>query len=48
MVPGNYLGQNHGRIVSIEPGDIQIVEIVRDGQGGWMKRDASLAVSEQQ
>jgi type IV pilus assembly protein PilP len=48
VVPGNYLGQNHGRITAVEPGVIQVVEIVRDGQGGWMERDASLALSEQQ
>lgn len=48
VVPGNYLGQNHGRIVSVAPGGIQVVEIVRDGQSGWMEREASLALSEQQ
>lgn len=48
VVPGNYLGQNHGRIVSVDPGNIEVVEIVRDGQDGWMEREASLALSEQQ
>lgn len=48
VVSGNYLGQNHGRIVAVESGTIQLVEIVRDGQSGWMEREASLALSEQQ
>lgn len=48
VVPGNYLGQNHGRIVAVEPNRIRIVEIVRDGQGGWMERDASLAMSNEE
>lgn len=48
VVPGNYVGQNHGRIEAIEPGNIQVVEIVRDGQSGWIEREASLALSEQQ
>ncbi len=48
VVPGNYLGQNYGRITAVKPGSIQIVELVRDGQKGWMEREASLALSEQQ
>lgn len=48
VVPGNHLGQNYGRITAVEPGSIEVVEIVRDGQGGWMERQASLALSEQQ
>lgn len=48
VVPGNYLGQNHGRIAAVEPDQIRIVEIVRDGQGGWMERDASLAISNEE
>ncbi|MEX1080488.1 MAG: pilus assembly protein PilP [Halofilum sp. (in: g-proteobacteria)] len=48
VVPDNYLGQNHGRITAVEPDRIRIVEIVRDGQGGWMERDASLAMSNEE
>lgn len=44
--PGNYLGQNHGKIVNISEYEIELVEIVPDGLGGWMERQASLALSE--
>lgn len=43
---GNYLGQNHGRITRIDENKVEIVEIIPDGLGGWMKREASLTLSE--
>lgn len=44
--PGNYLGQNHGKIKRITEFEIDVTEIVPDGLGGWMERPASLALSE--
>jgi len=44
--PGNYLGQNHGKIVQITESEVQLTEIVPDGLGGWMERQAALALSE--
>jgi len=44
--PGNYAGQNHGRIKEITEYEIALTEIVPDGLGGWMERPASLALSE--
>lgn len=44
--PGNYLGQNHGKIIHIDEYEIELMEIVPDGLGGWMERPASLALSE--
>ena len=41
---GNYLGKNHGKIVDISEETIALTEIVPDGQGGWVERDASLAL----
>lgn len=46
VLPDNYMGQNHGRITAVEPGEITVVEIVPDGQGGWMERQAALALGE--
>jgi type IV pilus assembly protein PilP len=46
VLPGNYLGQNEGRISSIEPSKITITEIVPDGLGGFMERGAGLALDE--
>jgi type IV pilus assembly protein PilP len=41
---GMYLGQNHGRIVSIEGTEVSVLEIVPDGQGGWIERPRSVNV----
>lgn len=43
---GDYLGQNHGRIVSITDGYIEVYEIVPDGDGGWLERPRSLPLRE--
>jgi type IV pilus assembly protein PilP len=44
--PGNYLGENHGKIVEITESEVELTEIVPDGLGGWMERQAALALSE--
>ena len=46
VVPGDYLGQNDGRITAIEPSRISVTEIVPDGLGGYMERTASIALNE--
>lgn len=43
---GNYLGKNHGQITQITENEIELTEIVPDGQGGYLERQASLALSE--
>ena len=43
---GDYLGRNHGRITSIEEGRIDVVEIVPDGEGGWLERPRTLSLPE--
>jgi type IV pilus assembly protein PilP len=43
---GNHLGQNYGKVVRISETKIEIEEIVPDGLGGWIKRDAALAIAE--
>jgi type IV pilus assembly protein PilP len=35
---GNYLGQNYGRIVSINEVQLSVDELVPDGEGGWVER----------
>lgn len=42
--PGQYLGQNEGRIIAISETDINILEIVSDGLGGYIERKASIAI----
>ena len=41
---GNYLGKNHGKVGSIEPGEVQLSEFIADGSGGWLVREASMAL----
>lgn len=44
--PGNYMGRNYGRIIEVSESRIRLVELVPDGSGGWMERDASLTLEE--
>jgi type IV pilus assembly protein PilP len=44
--PGNYAGQNHGKITRITEFEVELTEIVPDGIGGWIERQASIAISE--
>ncbi|TVP82499.1 pilus assembly protein PilP [Thioalkalivibrio sp.] len=44
--PGNYMGQNFGRITEITPREIRLVEVVPDAFGGYMERENSVALSE--
>jgi type IV pilus assembly protein PilP len=44
--PGNYLGQNDGKITEITGSKISLLEIIPDGLGGYIERPASLALSE--
>ncbi|MFP3872945.1 MAG: pilus assembly protein PilP [Thiohalophilus sp.] len=41
---GNYIGQNYGEIEEISETQILITEIVSDGSGGWIEREASLSL----
>jgi type IV pilus assembly protein PilP len=43
---GNYLGQNHGRIMSITDSEIMLDEIVPDSLGGYVNRQASIGLSD--
>jgi type IV pilus assembly protein PilP len=43
--PGNYLGQNDGKVTEITGGKISLVEIIPDGLGGYVERPASLALA---
>ena len=46
VLPGNFVGQNDGKIVGIAPTKISIIEIVPDGLGGYIERPAALALTE--
>ena len=44
--PGNYLGQNDGRVIAIYEDRIELVELVPDGAGGWLERQAKIALED--
>ncbi len=44
--PGNYLGQNDGKVTEITGSKISLVEIIPDGLGGYIERPASLALTD--
>lgn len=46
VLAGNYIGQNEGKILTITPSKITLVEIVPDGLGGYTERPAALALNE--
>ncbi|GMU46840.1 MAG: hypothetical protein AMXMBFR26_16220 [Porticoccaceae bacterium] len=43
---GNYLGKNHGRIVNVADGQVDVIEIIPDGEGGWVERPRTLSLKE--
>jgi hypothetical protein len=40
-----YMGQNYGRITAISGDKVDLVELVSNGNGGWMERPASIALA---
>jgi type IV pilus assembly protein PilP len=46
VVPGNYMGQNDGRIVAVNDSEIELVEIISDGIGGYLERDAAVGLAD--
>jgi type IV pilus assembly protein PilP len=46
VVPGNYMGQNDGRIVNVDESEIQLVEIISDGIGGYLERQAAVGLAD--
>ena len=44
--PGNYAGQNHGKITQVTEFEVDLTEIIPDGIGGWVERPASITISE--
>ena len=44
--PGNYLGQNYGRVTKIVETEVTLREIVQDAVGEWIERTATLQLQE--
>jgi type IV pilus assembly protein PilP len=43
---GNYLGKNHGKVSMISNDQVQLSEFIADGVGGWLVREASIALGD--
>ena len=44
--PGNYLGQNYGRITKVTETEVVLRELVQDAAGEWIERPATLQLQE--
>mgnify|MGYP000576980350 CR=1 FL=1 len=43
---GQYMGQNHGRIISVTDQSIALTEIVPDGLGNYIERSSAVTLME--
>ena len=43
---GYYIGKNHGQVVNIAGTEVDLSELISDGAGGWLVREASIALGE--
>ena len=46
VLEGHYMGQNHGRIISVTDDIIELTEIVPDGLGNYIERSSAIALIE--
>ena len=46
VIEGNYLGQNHGRIIAVSDQTIELTEIVPDGLGNYIERSSAITLIE--
>lgn len=43
---GQYMGKNHGKIVAIDAGHLDLIEIVPNGYGGWLERPRTISLDD--
>jgi len=41
---GGYMGKNYGRVIAIRDNQIDIIEVVPNGSGGWISRPHSMLI----
>ncbi len=44
--PGSYIGQSDGKVISVDAYEVNLVELIPDGNGGWIERQARIALDE--
>ena len=45
LAVGDYLGTDHGRVVAIHEGQLELVELFPDGEGAWRERPRTLVLN---
>ena len=45
---GNFMGRNHGKILTVDVIKIDVIEIVSDGQEGWIERPRTIVLNEKE
>jgi type IV pilus assembly protein PilP len=43
---GDYIGQNDGKITAISDTEVDVMELVPDGEGGWLERPRAILLKE--
>ena len=43
---GNFVGRNYGKVVGINQGSVDVIEIVPDGHGGWLERPRAIKLKD--
>jgi type IV pilus assembly protein PilP len=43
---GDYMGTDHGRVQKIDDNELELIEIVSDGTGGWVERARTVSLGE--
>lgn len=44
VIKGNYMGKNYGKVSNVTPTELELIEIVPSGDGGWVERPRTLAL----
>ncbi|NKC00721.1 MAG: pilus assembly protein PilP [Pseudomonadales bacterium] len=45
VVNGDFMGTDHGRVQVVDESEIELIEIVPDGTGGWVERTRTVALA---
>lgn len=48
VTTGNYMGKNHGKIITADHSQIEVLEIVSDGASGWIERPRIIKLEEKE
>lgn len=47
VTTGDHMGLDYGKVVKVTDRAVELVEIISNGRGGWMKRPRNIALPEQ-